>query len=293
MTVLLLGATSMIGHQMLAHFQTIGLEVVGTSRQAPAPDEPQNLYPFDVDSDSIDLLLEAHPDVTVIVNNIGVIKSNIQEGDSTSELNAIQINSVFPHLLAESARQRGIHVLQIATDCVYSGQDGLHDETSPHDAWDVYGKTKSLGEVTADNVTLLRCSVIGREQGRSSNLIEWVLAQPKNAHLSGYTNHLWNGLSTLAFSKICAGIIVTKNFSAGVHHVVPLGEVSKQELVTQIAHAFGRDDITVSPVETPVAVNRTLSTNVNDVNKKLWADAGYTSTPSVSQLLNEYAETLA
>ena len=258
MSVLLLGSTSMIGHQMMSHFEKVGIDVTGTTRREDSTDA--NTVKFNVVEDSIATLLDTFPSTSVIVNNIGVIKSNIVDGDSASEINAIKVNSLFPHELAEAASQRGINVIQIATDCVYSGQLGQYSESSKHDAWDVYGKTKSLGEVNASNMTLLRCSVIGREQGRSSNLIEWVLSQPENAQLSGYTNHLWNGLSTLAFSQICAGIIKNKNFEPGVHHVVPTEVVSKQQLVEGIARAFGREDISVSPVETAVSVDRTLST---------------------------------
>lgn len=290
MSVLLLGSTSMIGHQMMAHFENVGINVTGTTRRKESTDS--KTVKFDVLEDTIASLLDAFPATSVIVNNIGIIKSNIQDGDSDSEVNAIKVNSLFPHELVTEAAKRNIHVIQIATDCVYSGQIGSYNESSKHDAWDVYGKTKSLGEVHASNMTLLRCSVIGREQGRSSNLIEWVLDQPENAQLSGYTNHLWNGLSTLAFSQICAGIIQNRNFVGGVHHVVPTAIVSKQELVTDIARAFGRDDISVSPVETPVAVDRTLSTEDEKFNTLLWKQAGYSEIPTVTQLLKEYAESL-
>jgi dTDP-4-dehydrorhamnose reductase len=280
----------MIGHQMMSNFEKIGIDVTGTTRREDSTDA--NTVKFNVVEDSIATLLDSFPSTSVVVNNIGVIKSNITDGDSTSEINAIKVNSLFPHELAKAASQRGIHVIQIATDCVYSGQLGQYNESSKHDAWDVYGKTKSLGEVNAPNMTLLRCSVIGREQGRSSNLIEWVLSQPENAQLSGYTNHLWNGLSTLAFSQICAGIINNKNFEPGVHHVVPTEVVSKQQLVEGIARAFGREDISVSPVETPVSVDRTLSTEDKNYNTTLWNQAGYSEIPSVTQLLKEYAQSL-
>lgn len=290
MSVLLLGSTSMIGHQMMSHFDEVGIEVTGTTRREDSTDS--KTVKFNVIEDSIATLLDAFPTTTVIVNNIGVIKSNIVDGDSESEINAIRVNSLFPHELVATASERGIQVVQIATDCVYSGQLGEYNESSKHDAWDVYGKTKSLGEVNAPNMTLLRCSVIGREQGRSSNLIEWVLSQPENAQLSGYTNHLWNGLSTLAFSQICAGIIKNKNFVPGVHHVVPTEVVSKQQLVEGIARAFGREDISVSPVETPISVDRTLSTEDKNYNSALWNQAGYSEIPSVTQLLKEYAQSL-
>lgn len=290
MTVLLLGSTSMIGHQMMSHFEEAGIDVAGTTRRQDLTDA--KTIKFDVTEDTIASLLDSYPNTTVIVNNIGVIKSNIIEGDSDSEVNAIRVNSLFPHALVEAASERGIHVIQIATDCVYSGQIGSYDESSKHDAWDVYGKTKSLGEIASSNMTLLRCSVIGREKGRSSNLIEWVLSQPQNSQLNGYTNHLWNGLSTLAFSRICAGIITRNNFVGGVHHVVPKEVVSKQQLVEGIAQAFGRSDITVSPVETTVSVDRTLTTEDAQFNKVLWNHAGYREIPSVTQLLKEYAVSL-
>ena len=66
----------------------------------------------------------------------------------------------------------GARVLQIATDCVYSGAQGAYVETDLHDALDVYGKTKSLGECQEPNVYHLRCSIIGPEPKDFKFLIE-------------------------------------------------------------------------------------------------------------------------
>ena len=44
-----------------------------------------------------------------------------------------------------------LKVIQIATDCVFDGLKGNYTEDDKHNAIDVYGKTKSLGEVSADN----------------------------------------------------------------------------------------------------------------------------------------------
>ena len=49
------------------------------------------------------------------------------------------------------------------------------------DALDVYGKTKSLGEIPDANVMHLRCSLIGPELGRNSLFFEWVRQQPHGA----------------------------------------------------------------------------------------------------------------
>src|SRR5436190_133310 len=74
---------------------------------------------------------------------------------------AVDVNARLPHLLGELARGADARILQIATDCVYSGSRGEYVESDPHDALDVYGKTKSLGESFQETVHHLRCSIIG------------------------------------------------------------------------------------------------------------------------------------
>lgn len=152
-----------------------------------------------------------------------------------SEVSAIRVNSLFPHELARGAERRGLKVIQIETDCVYSSAQGSYLESAPHDALDVYGKTKSLGEVTSPAVMHVRCSIIGREVGRSTSLVEWVLGQERNANINGYWNHKWNGVTADVFSMICAGIITKGAFRAGLQHLIPANAVTKLEFVSEIA----------------------------------------------------------
>ena len=87
----------------------------------------------------------------VIVNCIGMIKPQV---DKLGTVAAIKVNSLFPHYLSNVGEGLGAKVIHITTDCVWSGQDGNYTEDTPHDALDVYGKTKSLGEPE-------NCTVIG------------------------------------------------------------------------------------------------------------------------------------
>ena len=82
--------------------------------------------------------------------------------------------------------------MQIATDCVYSGKKGSYNEDDLHDALDVYGKTKSLGEAQSPNLLNIRCSIIGPEQGKHVSLLEWFLTQEPGAKLQGFAHHHWN-----------------------------------------------------------------------------------------------------
>lgn len=143
-----------------------------------------------------------------VINCIGLTKARIDSQSIHSRQTATQVNSLFPNDLALAAEQIGFKVLQVATDCVFSGKNGGYSEDSRHDALDVYGKTKSLGESPSPNVLHLRCSLIGREApGRNTLLYNWVTMQSHSARISGYTNHKWKGLTNQAFGKIVGGMI--------------------------------------------------------------------------------------
>ena len=42
---------------------------------------------------------------------------------------------------------------------------------------------------------------------RKDFLLEWVLNHPKGSVLNGYSHHIWNGVTTLQFAKICKAVI--------------------------------------------------------------------------------------
>jgi dTDP-4-dehydrorhamnose reductase len=222
-----------------------------------------------------------------IVNCIGLTKARIQERDAKSLAMAVELNVNFPMKLAKLAEESGFRVIQVATDCVFSGRMGNYSEDGKHDPLDVYGKTKSLGEIASDSVMHLRCSLIGPERGRSSLFFEWVRQQPRNARIDGYTNHLWNGLSSKAFGRILAGVISYNLFSAGVQHLVPEGRVTKDELVRLELAALGRLDVEVKAVEAEESVDRTLVTNNTDRNRALFAAGGYQRVPTIAQMVEE------
>ena len=221
------------------------------------------------------------------MNCIGVIKPLIHDDNASEVEQAVRINALFPHLLARWTAGHA-RVLQIATDCVYSGTKGGYTETDVHDALDVYGKTKSLGEVHAPHVHHLRCSIIGPEMKEPRSLLEWFLGQSPGT-VKGFVNHNWNGVTTLHFAKVCAGIIKREISLPHSQHVVPSGAVTKCEMLQQFARCYGRDDVTVRPTEAAVVIDRTLTTGNQDLNRELWNAAGYAEPPSVPQMIEELA----
>ena len=280
--VLVLGTNGMLGSMVARVLKESGHTVSGTNRTGS-----DGNHQFEVGRESIESLIGSHPSVDYIVNAIGIIKPRIDEAQNKSRFAAIQINGIFPHHLASVAEKENIHIIQIATDCVYSGKTGLYVENSSHDPIDVYGKTKSLGEVPSPNVLHLRASIIGPEQGRQTSLWEWVKNQEENASLNGFINHRWNGISTYHFGRICDGIISHNLKFSGIQHVVPKDIVTKSELVTAIAIASKRPDLNVVDTTAAESIDRTLSTNFPDLNNLLWDKAGYKTPPSVVDMVYE------
>jgi dTDP-4-dehydrorhamnose reductase len=222
-----------------------------------------------------------------VINCVGLTKSRIDESSIASRSLAIKLNVDFPNDLAKAAEKLGFKIIQVATDCVFSGLAGGYSEGSAHDALDVYGKTKSLGETPSPNVMHLRCSLIGPEVGRSSLFFEWVRQQPINAQIDGYTNHLWNGLSSRAFGKVVSGIVSEDLFESSVQHLVPSDKVTKDELVRLELSALGRDDVQVTPKEDGHPIDRTLATDRIGFNTQLFLAAGYKRIPSIKEMVLE------
>jgi dTDP-4-dehydrorhamnose reductase len=280
--VLIFGGTGMLGHAVLDEFRGFEGTVKFTSRTGSG-------IPFNVLTDSVKSLASHIRAGDYIINCLGITKPHIDDANQQDVARATQVNSLFPAELALFAEHADAKIIQIATDCVFSGSKGHYLETDTHDAEDVYGKSKSKGEVISPNVMHIRVSTIGREINRSTLLLEWVLSHPQGATIPGFTNHFWNGVTTNHFAKVVRGIIELNEFKPGLSHLVPGNELSKAELVIKIAAAFGRSDLIVKDTESGKPINRTLATNDPELNKRLWGGAGYPEIPTIEQLIAEIA----
>lgn len=181
------------------------------------------------------------------INCIGMIKPQV---DKYGTHRALKVNSMFPWMLSDVFGEKLIH---ITTDCVFSGKSGHYDEDDEHDATDVYGKTKSLGE--PDKSTVIRTSIIGEELHNSRSLVEWIKSQ-KGKEVNGYGLHFWNGLTCLELAKYISKIIVSGESWKGVRHVYG-DAINKFDLLSLIGEVYDLN-LRVRPMETAVC-DRTLT----------------------------------
>jgi dTDP-4-dehydrorhamnose reductase len=289
--VLVLGATGMLGAMVtdvLARDASFALTVTARDPARSGIAGPASAVPciaFDAERDAL-------PDLRGfdwVINCIGIIKPYIKDDDAASTQRAVRVNALLPHLLADAAAAAGVRVLQIATDCVYSGRTGLYEESALHDALDVYGKSKSLGEVSSAAMHHLRCSIIGPEVHGHVSLLDWFRGQATGATLTGFTNHLWNGVTTYHYARLCAGIIrhgVTLPIRL---HVVPTGLVTKAAMLEGFAAAYQRPDLDIRHGEAATVIDRTVQTAYPDTNLAVWRAAGYDTPPTFAEMIAELA----
>ncbi len=261
--VLVLGSTGMLGSMIYLYLSGLpSLRVSGTSRHSDAPSVGQIYFEAEkfLKGEEIQDLFE----YDYIVNCIGITKPHCQDTDQAGVLRATRINALFPRELSNYLHEGKTRIIHIATDAVYSGSRGNYDESAAHDCLDVYGKTKSLGEMRAHNFLNIRTSIVGPELKSSSSLLAWFLSQPKASKIKGFTNYYWNGVTTLQFAKLCELIIVKDLWQEllslnHVHHFVPNKALSKFELLQCFNTVFNRE-ITIEPVESPNgSANRVLA----------------------------------
>lgn len=187
-----------------------------------------------------------------VVNGIGLIKQK-----STHPGDLLLVNARLPAQLKVqlSPDQCVIHP---STDCVFSGRQGKYAATQFPDATDDYGYSKLLGEAPAQlgRFQVLRGSIIGPERAGGHGLMGWFLRQ--TGPVRGFTNHFWNGITTLEWAKICAEIISGRWIPhQPLLQVGTKDPVSKHDLLRMISSTWGLNTW-IEPFEPPEAVDRTL-----------------------------------
>jgi len=221
MKVLIFGGSGMLGHK-LVHKWRDKFDLWTTVRGNLQNYEKIGLFNKDntienVEVENIKLvgkvIKRIKPDV--ILNAVGLVK---QLPTAKNVIKALSLNSIFPHQLAELSRGCQSRLITISTDCVFSGDKGNYTETDVPDARDLYGKSKNLGEVSAENCLTLRTSIIGREIKTAHSLIEWFLSN-RGGKIKGFVNAIYTGFPTVIFADILSDLIENHPNLEGLYHV--------------------------------------------------------------------------
>jgi dTDP-4-dehydrorhamnose reductase len=287
--IALIGSTGMVGSSVSRYFSSKNFKVIEVNKSGVPIVKQNSAIQFNAATDSISQLLDKITDSEItIINCIGWVKQRIMESDDESVSKAIHLNSIFPKSLLVEAEKRSINVIQPGTDCVFNGRSGRYTEKSEKDALDIYGMTKILSEVESVNLLTIRASIVGIEQSGHVGLLDWILGQKYQSKVNGFTNHYWNGVTSLHFAKVLFTIVNDLGFKPGVFHLIPKDQVSKYELLQIMCEKWDRKDLGVMPIEDLNFVNRTLATQYSEYNDLLWVKSGHKNAPSIESMLEEY-----
>lgn len=287
--VAVIGSTGMLGREV-ARSKFDGYEVVEWNRRSTPVVSTNEHIQIDSNLTHLEEKMNMN-DISFVVNCAGLIRQKIDEDSLSSRAQAVKANFDLPLRLVSLSEKYNFKIIQIGTDCVFSGRHGNYKESDIHDAEDIYGKTKSLGEIPHENLIILRTSIVGLEAQSNSSLLSWFINQSRNARVKGYSDQIWNGVTIFHFAKFVTSIIDQNGFNqfSGVHHVVPSDSVSKDKLLKIFGIAFGREDIEIDSVATGRDLDMTLGTNHPSMNSLLWKLAGYSHPPTIEEMILEYS----
>jgi dTDP-4-dehydrorhamnose reductase len=252
MKILLLGHRGMAGHMIYEYLSDIlPFEVINADELLG--------YKFNVitNLDDLEYKLKENP-VDYIINCIGLLRTKCNE----DAINAIKINSLFPHQLVKIADDIGAHVIHLSTDCYMDD--------------DVYGRSKRAGEIDYPSHLTIRTSIIGPELKRDGEgLFEWLMRQ--EGEINGYTNVIWDGITTLELAKFIYFYINTSHKSHGIKNLRSTQKISKYDLLKLVKLHYKK----------PIKINQ-----FNDVKENKTEDSDFLEykIPLYEQMIKELFE---
>lgn len=239
--IALLGPDGMLGSMLYYYLEQIGFKITAVPRQL-----------FDVTRDPLPSLGRYIPaGDSVVINCI------VHEVKSLDYAQTIAVNALFPRQLAYYCTKRNIRLIHISTNAVFSGMKGDYLENDVPDPTDFYGISKLLGE--DDNGMVLRTSIIGHERLTNKYLLEWAISQ-KGRCVNGFSNHFWNGMTTLALAEAIGKILDDGLYAEGIFHLYTPEKWSKLSLLSIINEVY-QLDLNINSVEAKEYCDRTLSSN--------------------------------
>jgi dTDP-4-dehydrorhamnose reductase len=242
MRILILGGGGMLGHTLVETFRQ-QFETWCTLRGAVSRYDQYGLFDPDrtlggVDVLNFDVVTEVMAKVRpqAVINCIGIIK---QLAAAKDPFLSIAVNSLLPHRLHRLCQASGARLIHFSTDCVFSGRTGNYTEDDASDALDLYGRSKFLGETLGEGALTIRSSIIGRELGTASGLVEWFLSQ-RGRRVEGYTGAIYSGFTTQEMARIVRMILLEHRELSGTLQVSS-ERISKYDLLMLLRDAYDVD----------------------------------------------------
>ena len=249
MNVMILGSNGMNGHMIAKFLQSKKINVRTVSRKNA--DIKFDLFDYSKLND----LIENMKEYDFIINCAGCLVSE----SSNSLEKALYINSYVPRLISAKLANAKTKIVHLSTDCVFNGKTSANYLPSdiPNETGN-YGLSKMMGEINNTKDITFRLSKIGPETPNNTpGILDWFLRENSET-VSGWTNHYWNGITTLELARLI--YIHMKNpISNGIYALVDNDFIcTKYELICKFKRVFNQA-IDIIPAEHPSTTRKVLN----------------------------------
>ncbi|MCI8400955.1 MAG: sugar nucleotide-binding protein [Lachnospiraceae bacterium] len=247
MKFLVIGCNGMAGHMISVYLNEKGYNVIGYARQ-------KSRFVDTVIGDATDFhllkdtILKGNYDT--VINCVGLLNQFAENNHPM----AVLLNAYLPHYLAQATFHTDTQIIQMSTDCVFSGKTGGYTEQSVPDGKLFYDRSKAMGELDDGKNITFRNSIIGPDIKESGiGLLNWFMKQKEAVY--GYTRAIWTGQTTLQLAKTMEA--AAKSRAHGLYNAVPARSVNKYELLNFFNMYIRREPIKIEPME-EYAVDKSL-----------------------------------
>ena len=269
MKIFITGIDGMIGHKIA---QSLSEEhtIIGSSRKNIKSEDlgikDCELITHDFLKDNIlEILDRINP--KIVVNCAGI---TIRRGINDNYDNTILLNSNLPHIIDDWTKRNQSKLIHFSSDCVFSGKKGNYIDESIPDATDLYGLSKSRGEVKSKNSLTIRCSIIGREIFNHTELFEWIYSM-RGKQIKGYNNVLYSGVTSIWMGRVLKKILKYHTELSGIYNISS-EPITKYSLLNLINEHF-KLGIEITR-DTKIKSNKVLIskkfTEITDINPPNW-----------------------
>jgi len=229
----------MAGHTISLYLKEQGHEVLGFDRS-------RSMYVDSVigDANNTEFLskLISENKFDTIINCIGILNQYAEKNKALATF----LNSYLPHFLAEITSGTDTQIIQMSTDCVFSGKRGKYTEDDFRDGETFYDRSKALGELEDYKNITLRNSIVGPDINPNGiGLLNWFMQQ--SGEINGYKKAMWTGQTTLQLAKTMEKAAMER--AHGLYNSVPEYSISKYDLLLLFNHYLKDDSLKINQIE--------------------------------------------
>ena len=243
--ILVIGSNGQLGRTLMS-IGKVGFDVLGAQRDVSGLGREY----IDLDIQDWSAIEQIFSDMRpeVVINSAAM--TDVDACERNPEM-ATSVNADAPRKIAEACNIIGARMIQVSTDYIFDGKEGMYDEDSPPSPIQEYGRTKLEGErgaieVLGRDLTIVRPSVVF--SNLTKNFVSWIVdSLVKGERLRIVNDQFVTPTSTNFLAESIFELIKRKE--SGVWNICSSDRLSRFEMATIVADTIGKGGASILPIK--------------------------------------------